>query len=71
MNNVINNLIQICFSSIGGFIGSVIGLISATIVWNIVEFEYQKLAATLTFISVFALCVVIGIYVESINRKVE
>ena len=64
MNDVIHNFFQICLSTTSGLIGSVAGLITATGVWSTVDFEYRKAAAILTYILIYGICVIIGIFIQ-------
>lgn len=53
-------LVELCFSSIWGLVGAVLGLLAAAGVWHIVDHQSRAPLAALTYVAVFGMCLIIG-----------
>jgi len=53
-------LVELCFSSIWGLVGAVLGLLAAAGVWHVVDHQSRVPLAALTYVAVFGMCLIIG-----------
>jgi len=53
-------LVELCFTSVRGLLAVVLGLLAAVVVWNVGGLQYRAPLAAITYVLVFALCLVFG-----------
>ncbi len=60
-------LVELCFSTLWGLVGVVLGLAAAAAVWHLASHENRAALAAVSYVFVFVACLIVGHKRESKN----